>query len=82
MKGAGGVGRWEGEQAELGEGRWMMISFVHLNKTRWALVPYLEIQIEKTAESILYLSYPATVAQWDYEQQFQVAVLNYEPMVD
>ena len=26
--------------------------------------------------------YPALVAQWDYEQQIQVAVLNDEPTVD
>ena len=27
-------------------------------------------------------NYPALVAQWDYEQQIQVAVLNDEPTVD
>ena len=41
-----------------------------------------EYQIRNNEQKESKSEYPALVAQWDYEQQIQVAALNDEPTVD
>ena len=41
-----------------------------------------EYQIRNNEQKESKSEYPALVAQWDYEQQIQVAALNDEPKVD